>query len=90
MSLIRCSRTRGFAVLVLFVVALYTVGVQAPASAAPSGSRHAAYEPVLASSLNNLSNRLGEAGRREEAEKARSKAMTSTSMAELGSRGGSP
>lgn len=31
----------------------------------------AKYEPALTSSLNNLSNRLGEAGRNAEAEQAR-------------------
>ena len=34
----------------------------------------AAYEPALARSLNNLSNRLAEAGRREDADPARSEA----------------
>ena len=34
----------------------------------------AAYEPDLARSLNNLSNRLAEAGRRDEAERAQQEA----------------
>ncbi|MEP7162109.1 MAG: hypothetical protein ABI746_13580 [Dermatophilaceae bacterium] len=36
-------------------------------STGSAGCRARAYEPVLALSLNNLSNRLAEAGRREEA-----------------------
>ena len=41
----------------------------------------AAYEPDLASSLNNLSNRLADAGRREEAERV------SREASELGMHG---
>ncbi len=39
-----------------------------------AGANPAAYEPDLAMSLNNLSNRLAEAGRRDEAEAAAAEA----------------
>jgi len=44
-----------------------------------AGANRAAYQPVLAMSLNNLPNRLREAGRRHDAEQVRAEALDAES-----------
>ena len=51
-----------------------------------AGANAAAYEPALAMSLNDLSNRLAEAGRRDEAERANREAAELKERARFNAR----